>query len=398
MKWLSGSNGQIFASACVMTIVVLMLFMAVRLYKSYRRNRTHRMLVIALPIVLLQQTANICLASPELSRLPYLHLGYTLAGPLSFIIINFVFMKLYTQPSIRLKGLPFLLMAFGLAAVAAAQLAWEPDILSRPAGPEGLPLLAVDFYGLVMNFAIMLNLRGIERRFVYSTSLIAYFVFQLSGIAGRYVFHGSVPMLAVLNHLFPVVYYTLLFLLLFDWVLERLLMSFHSSITDGLTGLYTRRYFQRKAEQLLRETNRIAILFCDIDNFKQLNDVQGHHKADGVLKRVAEIVKEETAGIGSAGRFGGEELLGLVALTGGVKPDLIAETIRRRVEKETAVTVSIGVSVSAEGATVEEVVRQADESMYAAKTSGKNRVILHPSVPRSRARQAEKQTARKANV
>ena len=96
-------------------------------------------------------------------------------------------------------------------------------------------------------------------------------------------------------------------------MLERLLLTFQSSITDGLTSLYNRRHFNKKAEQLLRQTKRVAIIFCDIDNFKKLNDTQGHHKADGVLKQVADIIREETAGIGAAGRYGGEELLGLVA-------------------------------------------------------------------------------------
>ncbi|QYR23526.1 GGDEF domain-containing protein [Paenibacillus sp. sptzw28] len=385
IQWLAGSTGQTFASACVMTILVLMLFVSIRLYKSYRRNKTHRLLIIALPIVILQQAALVSLSFPGLSRSPYLHLTYPVTGLLSFIIINFVFMKLYTQPSSRLKGMPFLFMIAGLIAVTAGQITLTPDMMNHAVDENGLPILALDFYGLVLNLAILLNSRGIQQRLSYSASLIVYFLYQLSDLADNYVFHNSVPMLVILGNLLPVIYYTLLFLLLFDWVLERLLMTFQSSITDGLTSLYNRRYFNKKAEQMLRETKRIAIIFCDIDNFKKLNDTQGHHKADGVLKQIADIIREETSGIGSAGRYGGEELLGLVAAP-GVKAEEVAETIRSRVEKESPVTISVGVSISREGSGVEEVVKQADEAMYQSKISGKNKVTLHQSMQRSRSR------------
>ncbi|WP_308634624.1 GGDEF domain-containing protein [Paenibacillus silvisoli] len=392
--WLAGSAGQIFASASVMTILALMLFMAIKLYKSYRRNRTYLILIILLPVVLLQNGTFIALSYPGQTVWPYMDMANTFVSLLSFIIINFVFMKLYTGPSSALKGLPFLLMAIGLLLVAGAQLAFETDLTAGvTAEGNGTGLLALDFYGLILNFIILLNLRGIDQRFNYSASLIVYFVCQLSRLADSYVFFGKVPLLVILSHLLPVVYYALLFLLLFEWVLERLLMTFQSSITDGLTSLYNRRHFNKKAEQLLRETKRIAIIFCDIDNFKKLNDMQGHHRADGVLKQVADILKEETTGIGTAGRYGGEELLALVAAP-DVKPEAVAETIRSRVEKETMVTISVGVSSAREGVSIAEVVRQADEAMYQSKTTGKNKVTLHPSM-KERKRPASEDAAAK---
>ncbi|NBD26014.1 sensor domain-containing diguanylate cyclase [Paenibacillus glycinis] len=385
IHWLAGLSGQIFASACSMTILVLMLFMAVKLYKSYRRNRTYLLLIVVLAVVLLQSAAVLYVACSERTAAPYWQLARAFLDLLTFIIINFVFMKLYTGPAAKLKGFPFLLMFAGLALVTAGQVAFTPSIAEHAAAH--IDFLALDFYGLILNFIILLNLRGIDQRFSYSASLIVYFTAQIADLADNYVFHGKVPMLVILGHLLPVVYYTLLFLLLFEWVLERLLMTFQSSITDGLTSLYNRRHFTKKAEQLLRETKRIAIIFCDIDNFKKLNDTQGHHKADGVLKQVADILREETAGIGTAGRYGGEELLGLVAAP-NVKPEVVAETIRSRVEKETMVTISVGVSATREGSSIAEVVSQADEAMYQSKTTGKNKVSLHASM-RTRSRGAE---------
>ncbi|WP_258171326.1 GGDEF domain-containing protein [Paenibacillus sp. R14(2021)] len=394
IQWLAGTSGKIFAYACVMTILVMMLFMSIKLYKSYRRNQTYLMLIIVLPIVLIQNAVMLSLSSLKWTAAPYLDIVYAFLSLLTFIIINFVFMKLYTGPASKLKGMPFLLMFIGLALITAAQILFTPGINQAYAGYGHAGLLGLDFYGLVLTFIILLNLRGIEQRFSYSASLIVYFMYQISNLADNYVFHGTVPAILILAQLLPVVYYTLLFLLLFEWVLERLLLTFQSSITDGLTSLYNRRHFTKKAEQLLRESKRIAIIFCDIDNFKKLNDTQGHHKADGVLKQVAEILKEETAGIGTAGRYGGEELLGLVAAA-GVKPEEVAESIRKRVEKETMVTISVGVSVTREGISIAEVVSQADEAMYQSKTSGKNKVTLHASM-RTRSRSAD--SALKSNA
>ncbi|MBM7563673.1 GGDEF domain-containing protein [Paenibacillus sacheonensis] len=396
IHWLAGLSGHIFASACVMTILVLMLFMAVKLYQSYRRNQTYLMLILVLLVVLIQNAAVLGIACSGRTTAPYWELASVFLDLLTFIIINFVFMKLYTGRSAKLKGFPFLLMFAGLALVTAAQVAFTPDIALASPDADAVNFLAVDFYGLILNFVILLNLRGIDQRFTYSASLIVYFTRQLSVMADHYVFHGKVPMLVILSHLLPVVYYALLFLLLFEWVLERLLMTFQSSITDGLTSLYNRRHFTKKADQLLRESKRIAIIFCDIDNFKKLNDTQGHHKADGVLKQVADILREETAGIGTAGRYGGEELLGLIAAP-GIKPEIVAEAIRSRVEKETIVTISVGVSAARDGASVAEIVRQADEAMYQSKTTGKNKVTLHASM-RTRSRASDSPAKQNAQM
>jgi diguanylate cyclase (GGDEF)-like protein len=184
----------------------------------------------------------------------------------------------------------------------------------------------------------------------------------------------------LLGYLLPIVYFMLLFILLFEWVVERLMSTYQSSIMDGLTGLYNRRHFASKAEQLLRSNKAMAVIFCDIDNFKKLNDTQGHHKADVVLKQVAEIIKEESSGIGSAGRYGGEELLACIS-TERVKPELVAESIRRRVEQETPVTISVGFSTSKESRAVQDMIKQADEAMYHSKMTGKNKVTPFKSMP-----------------
>ncbi|WP_244226631.1 GGDEF domain-containing protein [Paenibacillus protaetiae] len=245
--------------------------------------------------------------------------------------------------------------------------------------------MALNFYGLIVTFMILLDTRGVELNLKFSASLIVYFIYELAKLANDYVFHGEADGLIILDGVLPVVYFSLLFLLLFEWVIERLRTTYQSSITDGLTGLYNRRHFQSKADQLLKRSKGVAVIFCDIDNFKKLNDTQGHHKADGVLKQVSEIIKEESSGIGTAGRYGGEELLACITHD-RVKPEAVAEAIRKRVEMETIVTVSVGVGTSKDAKTVQEMVKLADQAMYHSKTTGKNKVTLYSKMPGVRTR------------
>ena len=131
---------------------------------------------------------------------------------------------------------------------------------------------------------------------------------------------------------------------------------------------------------MMRQSSPIAILFCDIDNFKQLNDTQGHLQADIILKQVADIIKEETAEIGISGRYGGEELLACITIAAN-KVRRVAESIRSRVEVEAGVTVSIGYSVTKQPSSIHDLVKQADEAMYLSKTTGKNKVSSFNSIP-----------------
>ncbi|QGG55776.1 sensor domain-containing diguanylate cyclase [Paenibacillus sp. B01] len=371
-NWPQAASIQLFASACTLTVLALMIFMGVKLYRSYRRHHVYRLLILILPLLMIRQ-GMLLAGLDQGDALPLLQLATRLLGIFSFIIINFVFMKLYSHPGAKLRGAPFVVMAALAFAIAGAELAMNPGLLGAADG-RAVPLVLLDFYGIIINFLILLDTRGVELRTKYSASLIVYFTADLALVTDRYVFQGGMPALLVLSRMLPVVYFTLLFLLLFEWVLERLLTTYRSSITDGLTGLYNRRHFQQKAELLLRRGKGIAVVFCDIDNFKKLNDTQGHHRADGVLKQISEMMRELVQGIGSAGRYGGEELLLVVGSR--EKAAELAETLRRRIEQETIVTVSIGVSYSRPGISVDQIVREADEAMYRSKTTGKNRVTV----------------------
>lgn len=380
MQWLAGLSGQLLSSSAVIVILFLMLIMSVRLYVSYRNKQIYRLLITAIPLIIAKQCLLVVLAYPGWSLSPWLYLSFNILQIISFIIINFVFMKLYTHRTAQMKVVPFIIMSMLTFVIAGIQFAIAPFTAETVLNAETFTFPALDFYGLIVIFMIMLDTRNADLTSKYYMSLIVFFASELARLANAYVFHGSLSWLILLGHLLPIVYFTLLFILLFEWVIERLMSTYQSSIMDGLTGLYNRRHFAAKAELLLRSNKSIAVIFCDIDNFKKLNDTHGHHKADGVLKQVAEILKEESSGIGAAGRYGGEELLACIS-TERVKPEHVAESIRRRVEQETPVTISVGFSTSKESKAVQDIIKQADEAMYHSKMTGKNKVTPFKSTP-----------------
>ncbi len=378
-QWLAGPNGQLLSSLSAIVILSLMLFMAVKLYISYSNKTVYRWLIAAISLLAAQQGTLAALAAPALRLPASVELFANVLQIVSFIIINFVFMKLYTNRSAQLKVVPFLLMAALAAALTAVQFFLEP-YGADTGGTAAFPLL--DLYGIVVTLIILLATRSADMNTKFYAGLVVYFAAELARLSDLYVFEGGQAWLSLLRLLLPVVYFALLFMLLFEWVIDRLLSTYQSSIVDGLTGLYNRRHFNAKAESLLAKSKKAAVIFCDIDNFKKLNDTHGHHKADGVLKKVAEIIKEEASGIGAAGRYGGEELLACIG-TDRVKPDIVAESIRRRVEAETIVTVSVGFSTTKETASLQDLIKQADAAMYYSKTTGKNRVTSFRSMPAS---------------
>ncbi|MBI3920835.1 MAG: sensor domain-containing diguanylate cyclase [Armatimonadetes bacterium] len=158
--------------------------------------------------------------------------------------------------------------------------------------------------------------------------------------------------------------------------------------TDGLTGLFVHRYFQESLDDELRRAKRyqrpLSVLMMDIDHFKRLNDTYGHQAGDHVLREMAQILNR----VGRQGhdiiaRYGGEEFI--IALVETPKRGALraAERFRSAVEacqwvhknKPIQVTVSVGVSnYPLDTDTRESLIRMADEALYLAKESGRNRV------------------------
>ncbi|MEM9585718.1 MAG: GGDEF domain-containing protein [Planctomycetota bacterium] len=158
--------------------------------------------------------------------------------------------------------------------------------------------------------------------------------------------------------------------------------------TDGLTGLYNRRAFDQKMDELFtsyRKGGRSFVLtLIDIDHFKRINDTQGHQAGDQVLQRIASILNNELDDVVIVARFGGEEFAAI--MDGPLR--LAAErmnSVRKRIAGERfdvgavqlEVTISVGLSEPREDTIVAPIIRRADESLYAAKNMGRNRVYFH---------------------
>ncbi|MEE8407998.1 MAG: sensor domain-containing diguanylate cyclase [Myxococcota bacterium] len=161
---------------------------------------------------------------------------------------------------------------------------------------------------------------------------------------------------------------------------------------DGLTNLLVRRHFDHRLSEEWRRSQRydypFALGIFDLDNFKELNDTYGHQAGDKVLRATAAVVRNNMRGPDLAGRYGGEEFAFLLPRTQVNEACTVAERIRAEVEAleidasgtRLTITTSIGVAGYPEsGVTgVDELVARADEALYQAKRSGKNRIAASP--------------------
>ena len=153
----------------------------------------------------------------------------------------------------------------------------------------------------------------------------------------------------------------------------------------SLTGLYNRAAFERNARTALLRGEVSAMLFLDIDNFKQINDSFGHVYGDAAIRTVAACIREAMPPHTLSGRFGGDEFILCLTREDGA-PDVhaCAQALRRAIRKQIVLpgcsdsaTVSIGACVVPEaGLTYEELLHHADSALYHAKRHGKNQCCV----------------------
>jgi diguanylate cyclase (GGDEF)-like protein len=160
-----------------------------------------------------------------------------------------------------------------------------------------------------------------------------------------------------------------------------------AATTDALTGVANRRQFDTvligEVRRARREQSDLALLFLDIDMFKDFNDLYGHQAGDECLQRVAAVLASFFRRPGDlVARYGGEEFAVILSQTNAASALALAESARLGVEglamRSGSVSVSIGVGsfVPSRFPRPEDFIRSADEAMYAAKNSGRNRVCL----------------------
>ncbi|MFS4459401.1 diguanylate cyclase [Bdellovibrio sp. HCB2-146] len=165
---------------------------------------------------------------------------------------------------------------------------------------------------------------------------------------------------------------------------ERYKSVSKDSVTDEKTGLYNSRYFETALSDEFKNADnksatRLGLIIVDIDHFKQVNDKHGHLVGDEVLKDVSARIRESLPDNAMAARYGGEEFCILVRDT--TEGELMAYSDKLRLSiansGQIRVTVSMGVSlVSSKTTSSRLLFETADEALYEAKNSGRNRVIL----------------------
>lgn len=163
----------------------------------------------------------------------------------------------------------------------------------------------------------------------------------------------------------------------------------HLSITDGLTTLYNHRYFHefmdRELQRARRSSCAFTLLFADVDDFKQYNDVNGHLAGDEVLRELADIFLRTTRKTDFVARYGGEKFAVILPDTAAEGCLHVARHIAKAIREKQwrysgvlpfkTITLSIGIATYPHEALLkEDLIARADEAMYHAKRTGKNKI------------------------
>jgi two-component system cell cycle response regulator len=171
---------------------------------------------------------------------------------------------------------------------------------------------------------------------------------------------------------------------------DNMQMSIELAITDGLTGLFNRRYMETHLGTLVDQSaargKPITVLVLDIDYFKAINDSYGHDAGDDVLREFSLRIRKATRNIDLACRYGGEEFVIVMPETDMAVATAVAERLRRRIATEPfaiqkgarhlEVTISIGIAaLSGVDDNAATILKRADQALYRAKRDGRNRVV-----------------------
>lgn len=163
------------------------------------------------------------------------------------------------------------------------------------------------------------------------------------------------------------------------------------SITDSLTGLFNRRYFDNRLFEEIQRAIRYESIFSlsifDIDDFKLFNDTEGHMAGDEILRAVADISRDSIRSIDILSRIGGEEFAIIMPQTDTEEAFLVAERVRKNIKElipaswkkfpKKNITVSIGIaSYPKDGKDQRNLIKAADRSLYRAKIQGKDRAVM----------------------
>lgn len=158
---------------------------------------------------------------------------------------------------------------------------------------------------------------------------------------------------------------------------------------DALTGLNSRSHFMSQAKGLLQSSRMkkvpLSLFMIDVDHFKNINDTWGHSHGDWVLTKIAEVCARSLRPTDVIGRFGGEEFVVALPDTGPDDAQVVAERLKAKVAElplkeemsKMYLSVTIGIAVAhTEAVSLEDLISQADQALYAGKRAGRNRVVM----------------------
>jgi diguanylate cyclase len=177
---------------------------------------------------------------------------------------------------------------------------------------------------------------------------------------------------------------------------EKLEQAEREATRDVLTGLYNRKYLDKAVQALYahykEEKAPFSVIMMDVDHFKKINDTYGHKVGDSVLSFIGQTITGSVKGRDVPARYGGEEFIVLLPATTSDDACKLAESLRKQISSKALkvtktqktigiVTVSCGVSEIHESDSVDSVVERADQALYLAKESGRDRVLSEKDLP-----------------
>ena len=181
--------------------------------------------------------------------------------------------------------------------------------------------------------------------------------------------------------------------------IRRMTILEHENITDPLVGIYNRRYLDRRLEEEFARAKRydspLSVLLIDVDHFKRINDVHGHHIGDLALYELGKLILQSIRETDIVARYGGDEIVIIAPNTTTHLAEVLAERLRQNVEnqnlalkgesdksKDVHLTVSIGIAdLTQEAKDSRALMLNADQMLYHAKKEGRNRVVIYGAIP-----------------
>lgn len=281
----------------------------------------------------------------------------------------------------RLTDTQFALLGFG----GMLGVAWSAYLVTDPAAARAI----VALLAAIPAIAAMGSSRRVTLTFTLFAMLLAVMLSSINATSGAaLVVAGGAALTTVFVPVFMV------------WALRMSLGSVLEKVsrlgdTDPLTGVLNRRGLLSRNSELLerivRTRQSIGFMMMDFDNFKVVNDSHGHAAGDAVLVAAAALIEKTVPARSIISRFGGEEFVVMTESASPAELVDLAEQIRRLIEAECGVTISIGaiyaplVRSSTGRPNIDDVIdfltRQADRCMYAAKDAGRNKVISRTCAP-----------------